>query len=81
VVPVGDEWTFDIGPHYVGASRGGHTRVGLVFDEDGDLEVDLETGSAYMREHQTVVIPLAVLRKLIEGRGGAVVSPSRSEEP
>lgn len=63
-----NDWTLDIGPYYVGASRSGHTRVGLCFD-DGYLEVDLEAGSAYMREHLTVSIPVIVLAKLLEARG------------
>ncbi len=67
-----DGWTFDIGPHLVAASRGGHTQVGLCLDESGDLEVDLEAGSAYLREHLTASVPVPVLVRLLEGRGYTV---------
>jgi hypothetical protein len=72
------DWTFDVGEFYVGASRGGHVRIGLCLEEDGDLEVDLEAGSGYLREHITDRIPAAVLTKLLEGRGYVVTAPPSS---
>lgn len=74
------EWTFDITPYYVAASVGGHTQVGLCLDEDV-LEVDLEAGSGYQREHLTANIPLSVLRRLFEGRGYTLSAVQPGEPP
>ncbi len=71
------DWTFDIGPYYVGAVRGGHTTVGLCLDDDS-LEVDLEAGGGYTREHLTAYVPVSVLRRLLEGKGYTLAGPQPS---
>lgn len=77
------DWTFDIGPHLVAAKLEGphQTQVDLYLDEDGDMEVQIEAGSGYGREHLTAYIPKRVLLRLLDGRGWKVATPSEGKAP
>lgn len=65
------EWRMEQGEFYNGAACGG---CEVVMDRE-HMQVDVEQGSGYMREHTTAYVPMEVIIRMMEHAGYTVTRP------